>query len=105
MLCTWLDQKGVVYRQLLKPGETVNTVRYLQQLINLNHALIEKRPYWATRHGKVILQQDDASSHTAKDARGTIPALGWELLSHPPYSPDLAPSDYHLFSSMSHALS
>jgi plasmid stabilization system protein ParE len=22
---------------------------------------------------------------------------GWELLSHPPYSPDLAPSDYHLF--------
>jgi hypothetical protein len=22
---------------------------------------------------------------------------GWELLSHPPHSPDLAPSDYHLF--------
>jgi hypothetical protein len=22
---------------------------------------------------------------------------GWELLSHPPYSPDLAPSDYHFF--------
>jgi transposase len=22
---------------------------------------------------------------------------GWELLFHPPYSPDLAPSDYHLF--------
>ena len=26
-------------------------------------------------------------------------------LAHPPYSPDLAPSDYHLFSSMSQALS
>jgi hypothetical protein len=22
---------------------------------------------------------------------------GWELLSHPPYSTDLTPSDYHLF--------
>jgi len=23
--------------------------------------------------------------------------MGWELLQHPPYSPDLAPSDFHLF--------
>jgi hypothetical protein len=25
---------------------------------------------------------------------------GWELLSHPPYIPDLAPTDYHLFGSL-----
>ena len=29
--------------------------RYRQQMINLNHALIEKRPEWAKRHGEVIL--------------------------------------------------
>jgi hypothetical protein len=23
--------------------------------------------------------------------------FGWEVFDHPPYSPDLAPSDYHLF--------
>ena len=28
----------------------------------------------------------------------------WKVLPHPAYSPVLAPSDYHLFSSMSHAL-
>ncbi|EGI63904.1 Mariner Mos1 transposase, partial [Acromyrmex echinatior] len=28
----------------------------------------------------------------------------WEVLSHPPYSPDVAPSDYHLFRSMAHGL-
>jgi len=42
MLCVWWDQKGVIYYKLLKPGETVNTERYRQQMINLNQALCEK---------------------------------------------------------------
>lgn len=104
MLCVWWDQEGVVYRELLKPGETVNAERYRQQLINLSHALLEKRPEWARRHGKVILLHDNAPSHTAKPVRDALKTLGWEVLPHPPYSPDLAPSDYHLFSSMGHAL-
>lgn len=104
MLCVWWDQKGVVYHELLKPGETVNTDRYRQQMINLNHALIEKRPEWARRHGKVILLHDNAPPHKAKPVQDTIKTLGWEQLPHPLYSPDLAPSDYHLFSSMGHAL-
>jgi len=44
MLCVWWDQKGVIYYELLKPGETVNTEHYRQQMINLNQALCEKRP-------------------------------------------------------------
>ena len=104
MLCVWWDQKGVVYHELLKPGETVNTDRYRQQMINLNHALIEKRSEVARRHGKVILLHDNAPAHKAKPVQDTIKTLGWEQLPHPPYSPDLAPSDYHLFSSMGHAL-
>ena len=89
---------------LLKPGETVDADRYRQQMINLNHALIEKRPEWARRHGRVILIHDNASSHTAKSMKDTITALEWEVLPHPPYSSDLAPSDYHLFKSMAHGL-
>ncbi|GBP13816.1 Mariner Mos1 transposase [Eumeta japonica] len=33
-----------------------------------------------------------------------LKALDCEVLPHPPYSPDIAPSDYHLFRSMAHAL-
>jgi histone-lysine N-methyltransferase SETMAR len=28
--------------------------------------------------------------------KSAIQELDWEILPHPPYSPDLAPSDYHL---------
>lgn len=104
MLCVWWDQKGVVYYELLKPGETVNTQRYREQMMHLNHALLEKRPEWESRRVKVILQHDNAPAHSAKLTKNTISALNWELLPHPPYSPDLAPSDYHLFASMGHAL-
>ena len=30
--------------------------------------------------------------------------LGWITIPHPPYSPDLAPTDYHLFRSLSNYL-
>ncbi|CAK9820082.1 Mariner Mos1 transposase [Anthophora quadrimaculata] len=30
--------------------------------------------------------------------------LKWEVLPNPPYSPDIAPSDYYLFRSMTHGL-
>jgi len=34
----------VIYYELLTPGETVNTQRYRQQMIDLHQALREKRP-------------------------------------------------------------
>ena len=31
-------------------------------------------------------------------------ALNWDVLPHPPYTPEIVPSDYHLFQSMAHFL-
>jgi histone-lysine N-methyltransferase SETMAR len=36
--------------------------------------------------------------------KAAIQELDWEILPHPSYSPDLAPSDYHLFRSLSNNL-
>jgi histone-lysine N-methyltransferase SETMAR len=36
--------------------------------------------------------------------KAAIQELDLEILPHPPYSPDLAPSDYHLFLSLSNKL-
>ena len=76
---TWgtknVDQKGVIYYELLKPGETVNTERYRRQMIDLNQALREKRPEYQKRQHKVILFHDNAPSHTAKPVKETIEAF------------------------------
>ena len=51
-----MDQKGVIYYELLKPGETVNTERYRQQMIDLNQALRE-----TTKISKKATQSNFAS--------------------------------------------
>lgn len=105
MLCIWWDQKGVIYYELLKPNETITGDRYRLQLMRLSRALKEKRPEYFKRHDNVILQHDNARPHVAKPVKTYLETLQWEVLPHPPYSPDIAPSDYYLFRSMTHALS
>lgn len=100
LLCIWWDQQGVLYHELLKPGETVTADRYRKQLMKLKRAMMKKRPNIATRHESVILLHDNARPHVSKKVRKTLDTFGWEILSHPLYSPDIAPSDYHLFRSM-----
>jgi hypothetical protein len=43
---------------------------------------------------------DNTRPHTANHTRELLDHFGWEVFDHPPYSPDLAPSDYHLFTNM-----
>ena len=52
----------------------------------------------------MLLNHDNAPAHTSHVAMATIHDCGFELLSHPPYSPDLAPSDFHLFRHLKESL-
>jgi hypothetical protein len=49
-----------------------------------------------TTHG-VVLLHDNARPHTAAKTQDLIKTFGWEQIDHPSYSPDLAPSDFHVF--------
>jgi histone-lysine N-methyltransferase SETMAR len=96
MLSVWWDFQGVIYSELLPLNTTVTATLYCSQLEKLRTALISKRP----GHGKVRLLVDNAKPHSAKATREKLAKFRWEVLAHPAYSPDLAPSDYHLFRSM-----
>ena len=45
----------------------------------------------------VVMIHDNARPHTATATQNLITTFGWEQFDHPPYNPDLAPSDFHLF--------
>ena len=45
----------------------------------------------------VLFLHDNAPAHRALATQKKLASLGFPCLDHPPYSPDLAPSDYHLF--------
>jgi len=53
------------------------------------------------RRGKftevVLFMHDNAPAHRALATQKKLAYLGFQCLDHPPYSPDLSPSDNHLF--------
>ena len=58
---------------------------------------------WTSSTG-VLLQHDNAWLHTARSTVATMHDLSFECLPHPPYSPDLAPSDFHVFGPLKEAM-
>ena len=46
---------------------------------------------------RVLLHHENAPVHMSAKSQAAIQRCGFQQLNHPPYSPDLAPSDYFLF--------
>ena len=89
------DSKGVIHIDYLPHGTTMNGKYYANLLKQVRQSIKEKRR-GKIRRG-IMLHQDNAQVHTSRVAMDAVRECGYELLPHPPYSPDLAPSDFHLF--------
>lgn len=100
MLSIWWDWKGIVLYELF-PRDRINNLD-CTQLDKVNIAIREKRPE-LTNHKDVVFHYD-ATSHMSFQTRKKLLELDWDVISHPPHSPDLAPSDYYLFPSLQSSL-
>jgi len=89
------DQDGIVLIDYLPKGHTINVEYYSSLLVQLKDILKKKC------HGKitkgVLFLHDSAPAHQALATHKKLAYVGFHCLDHPPYSLDLAPSDYHLF--------
>jgi len=63
--------------------------------VQLNDILKEKRCGRVTKG--ILFLHNNAPAHRALATQKKLAYLGFQCLDHPPYSPDLAASDYHLF--------
>ena len=70
--------------------------KYYANLLKQVRQSIKEKRRGKIRRG-IMLHQDNAPVHTSRVAMDAVRECGYELLPHPPYSPDLAPSDFHLF--------
>ncbi|GFW45136.1 histone-lysine N-methyltransferase SETMAR [Trichonephila clavipes] len=79
----------------MQQGTTINAAAYCTTLTKLRRAIQNKRRGLLT--SGVLLLHDNARPHSAINTQNLIRSFRWEQIDHPPYSPDLAPSDFHLF--------
>ena len=97
MLSIWPSVKGINHWEIFPVGCTVTADLHCQQLNRVA----------AKFHGnqdRIYFLHDNARPYIAKSMREKLLKLGWITLPHPPYSTDLAPTNYHLFRSLSNYL-
>ena len=79
------DSKGIILIDYKPAGTSITGEYYANVIKQLRVA------------AGVLLLHDNAPVHKSRVAQAAIPECKLEQLNHPPYSPDLAPSDYYLF--------
>ncbi|GFV78015.1 mariner Mos1 transposase [Trichonephila clavipes] len=101
MLCTcgYLLLSSIVS---IKSNKPITRASYETQLMRLSRVQKEKRTQYYCRHYITVLLHDNARSHVATLVKSYEETLSWEILIHPRYSPDIAPSDYDFLRSMTH---
>ncbi|KAG5325824.1 MOS1T transposase, partial [Pseudoatta argentina] len=77
------------------------TLPELGKILQVDESTVSKR---LKGLGMIQKQGHWVPPHVAKPVKTYLETLKWEALPHPPYSPDIASSDFHLFRSMAHGL-
>ena len=103
MLRGFWDSQGPVLEHYQERGSTMNSACYCEMLSDRLKTEIRSKCRGQLSKG-IVLLHDNARPHTAARTVEAFQKPKFEALAHPPYSPDLAPSDYRLFGPIKEAL-
>lgn len=99
LLTVFWDARHVYVTEYLV-GSTVNSARYIETLKHLRRIVCRVRKSTSP----IILQHDNARPHTSRVTADALVRLKFQPIPHPPYSPDLAPCDFHFFPHLKRAI-
>ena len=94
MASAFWDSSGILFIDYLEKEKTINSDYYCALLNRLKEEITSKRPHLLKIKG--IFWQDNAPAHKSIKTMAKINESRFELLPRPPYSSDLAPSEYYL---------
>jgi hypothetical protein len=95
-LTTFFDTHGLIHKGFVPEGQIVNSAFYVEVIGRLLKRISPVRPQFREECSWFMLH-DNAPSHSALVVKPFLAKHGIVEISHPPYSPDLAPADYFLF--------
>ena len=99
----FFDCEGVVHYEFAPRGQTINKEYYVKVLKRLRNAVRRKRPrFWSS--GDWLLHHDNAPAHSSNLVQQFMAKHKIVQLRQPPYSPDMAPCDFCMFSKFKMAL-
>ncbi|KFD64210.1 hypothetical protein M514_07286 [Trichuris suis] len=92
MATIFWDSDGVILTDFLEGERTITASYYKAVLRKLKTALARKRG--GKLHLSVLFHHDNALAHSSRTVRTVLREFRWEVIPHPPYSSDVAPSDF-----------
>jgi hypothetical protein len=93
MFSIFFKTSGAVYISYMDKGKTINAESYINDCIKpMFKEVIKQRPSCGL--AKIKFHHDNAKPHVAKIVVAYLNELNIGIIEHPPYSPDLAPSDF-----------
>ncbi|KAF7272417.1 hypothetical protein GWI33_014804 [Rhynchophorus ferrugineus] len=102
MLTVFLDYQGVLLLEFRSPNVNVTTEHFAETLHSLQDNIANSRP--GKLKDGVILLHDSIHIKDTDVVQKMVESLNWELLKHPPTSPDLSPCEFHVFGPLKQAL-
>ena len=91
----FLGQQGVILIDFFDRCSTIIGKYYTDLITQLNRAIKDKRRGKLTQ--RVLFLHENTPVHKARVSQARIHDCDFQHLNHPPHSPDLTSSDFHLF--------
>ena len=103
MVTVWWSAAGLLHYSFLNPGETMTSEKYVQQIDEMHPKLQCLQLALVNRKGPIILR-DNTQPYVTPPMLQKLNELGYEVLPHPPYLPDISLTDDYFFKHLNNFL-
>ena len=98
------DTQGILFIDYLERERTINSEYYIALLMCLKDEIAPQKKRLQMKKKKGLFHRDNVLCHKLITTMAKLHELHFKLLPYPPYSPELAPSNYWVFTDLKRML-